>query len=284
MPHNRTQRVVLLLVGCGFGLTLFLLKGWREPIRAQDTPADADAKKIFLPYSAAGGVTPAPTLADDGQDHDHPQPLHNVWPPQPEGIEHVVWLANAPSAAVIAAESTLKAAAQQTVRATAVQAALGERFVQSASAYVDDKQAVAAAQAQGKTAPPTVRVTYFSYSHNATVEVLVQADAVIDVKSIPASVYQPEPTNSEKQMAIDLARAYFVNQGFDRVQQLQGFVIQAYQPTGNSGFYENRVLYVTFHERIDERPEFVAWVDLTHETISKAFQDHYQVTPGKEAQ
>jgi hypothetical protein len=28
----------------------------------------------------------------------------------------------------------------------------------------------------------------------------------------------------------------------------------------------------------------VAWVDLTHETINKALQDHYQVTPGEEAQ
>ena len=161
---------------------------------------------------------------------------------------------------------------------------LGERFVQSASAFVDDKQALYAAQAQGTVAPATVRVTYFSYSRNATVEVLVQDGAVTDVKSIPAAVYQPEPTNGEKQQAIDLARAYFADQGFDRVQQLQGYAIQAYQPEGATGFYENRVLYVTFHAGLEERPEFVAWVDLTHETINKALQDHYQVTPVGEAQ
>lgn len=285
MFHKRSQRFFWLLVGCGVGLTLLLSKGWPASIRAQDTTPDADARKMFLPYIASGGTASAPasTAEDDGHTHHH-QPLHNAWPPQPEGIAQVVWLAGAPSAEVIAAENTLSAAAQQTVNAAAVQAAVGERFVQSASAFVDDKQALYAAQAQGTVAPATVRVTYFSYSRNATVEVLVQDGAVTDVKSIPAAVYQPEPTNGEKQQAIDLARAYFADQGFDRVQQLQGYAIQAYQPEGVTGFYENRVLYVTFHAGLEERPEFVAWVDLTHETINKALQDHYQVTPGEEAQ
>lgn len=283
MFHKQAQRFFWLLISCGVGLLLVLSKEWPASIQAQDTPTDTDVQKMFLPYIAYGGVTPAPT-ADDGHTHNPPQPLHNVWPPQPEGIEQVVWFANAPSAAVIAAESTLRAAVQETASAAAVGAVLGERFVQSTSAFVDDKQAVLAAKAQGKSVPATVRVTYFSYSHNATVEVLVQDGAVTDIKSIPAATYQPEPTNGEKQRAIDLARAYFVNQGFDRVQQLQGYVIQAYQPEGATGFYENRVLYVTFHAGLEERPEFVAWVDLTHETINKALQDQYQVTPMEEAQ
>lgn len=285
MFYKRSQRFFWLLVGCGVGLTLLLSKGWPASIRAQDTPTDNSSQKMFLPYIAAGGTasTPNQTTETDGHPHQH-QPLHNAWPPQPEGIDQVIWFANAPSAEVMAAENTLKAAAQQTVNVAAVQAALGKRFVQSTSAYVDDKQAVSAAKAQGKAAPTTVRVTYFSYSRNATVEVLVQDDTVIDVKNIPAAVYQPEPTHGEKQHAIDLARTYFADQGFDRVQQLQGYVIQAYQPEGATGFYENRVLYVTFHAGLEERPEFVAWVDLTHETISKAFQDHYQVTPTEEAQ
>ena len=285
MFHKRSQRLFWFLIGCGVGLTLLLNKGWSMSIRAQDTPTDNAPRKMFLPYIASGGPTsaPSPTTEDDGHTHHH-QPLHNAWPPQPEGIVQVVWLAGAPSAEVIAAENTLNAAAQQTVNAAAVQAAVGERFVQSASAFVDDKQALYAAQAQGTVAPATVRVTYFSYSRNATVEVLVQDGAVTDVKSIPAAVYQPEPTNGEKQQAIDLARAYFADQGFDRVQQLQGYAIQAYQPEGATGVYENRVLYVTFHAGLEERPEFVAWVDLTHETINKALQDHYQVTPVGEAQ
>ncbi len=281
--HNRFQRFFWLLVGCGIGLLLLWGKGGPASIRAQDT-TENDEQKVFLPYFSSGRTAP-PTviIEDDGHTHHH-QPLSNAWPPQPEGIDQVVWFSNAPSAEVIAAENGLKAAAQQTLNAAAVQAALGERFVQSASAYTDDKQALYAAQRLGQRAPTTARVTYFSYSRNATVEVLVQDGAVIDVKSIPAAVYQPEPTNGEKQRAIDLARAYFMEQGFDRVQQLQGYVIQAYQPEGATGFYENRVLYVTFHAGLDERPEFVAWADLTHETISKAFQDQYQVTPIEEAQ
>ncbi|MEZ4622887.1 MAG: hypothetical protein R2867_46335 [Caldilineaceae bacterium] len=72
-----------------------------------------------------------------------------------------------------------------------------------------------------------------------------------------------------------MARAYFAAQGETHVYELRGFVIMAYQPQGTTGFYDSRVLYVTFHESLEERPEYVAWVDLSHETVRKAFQEQW---------
>lgn len=280
----KAQRIRKLILWGGLSLLISLLsrQTWWPVIWAQEEDDTVNAHRMFLPYVADGSGRS--TDQHDDHTHTHPQPLHNAWPPQPEGVTDVVWLATTPSAEIIAAENRLRSVEQQSVQAAAVQAALGERFVRATSAYVEDKAAMRAAAAAGVQPPTTVRVTYFSYSHNATVEVLVQDDTVIDVKQIPAAVYQPEPTHSEKQRAIALARSHFAAQGFARIQQLQGYVIQAYQPEGSTGFYANRILYVTFHERIDERPEFVAWVDLTQETIHKALQDQFQVTPGGEAQ
>ena len=276
------QRLLWALLSLLVGLVIH--KIGLPAIRAQEVDEHTGAHQLFLPYVADGVATTVVTAPGDGHTHTHPQPQRESWPPQPEGLSAVVWLANAPSAAVIAAEQLVQSAAQQALTTEPVQAALGERFIQATAAYVHPKEAGQTAIA-GRTAPKAVvRVTYFSYSHNATVEALVADGVVTAVRTLPAAVYQPEPTASEKVRAVDIARRYFADQGVDRIQVLEGYVIQAYQPAGETGFYENRVLYVTFHERIDERPEFVAWVDLTHEVVSKGFQDQYQPTPNEEAQ
>ena len=296
MPKKNIQRILLLLIVVGGSLAGFLLQSWPGLIFAQENEDGVAANSIYLPYIVDGSVATgvienAPTVGDieDNHTHSHPQPPLHSWPPQPEGVAEVVWIASAPSDAVIAAQETATTAEQIAFASDAVQAALGERFVQSATTYVHAKNAsgtdVNAADA-AKNA--TVRVAYFSYSHNVTVEAIVQAGVVSEVKTLDASIYQPEPTRGEKQQAIALARTYFAAQGLDRVQQLEGYVIQAYQAedsTGfGTGFYATRVLYVTFHAQIDERPEFVAWVDLTNATVIKSFQDSYQVAPDEEAQ
>ena len=57
------------------------------------------------------------------------------------------------------------------------------------------------------------------------------------------------------------------------MDELQGFVIMAYRAQGATGFYDSRVVYVTFHENLEERPEFLAWVDLSKGQILKATED-----------
>ena len=152
-----------------------------------------------------------------------------------------------------------------------VQAALGERFVRSTTITNQPKGAAAAGTAGAPAA--TAQVVFFSYTRNATIEVTVQAGAITEIKELPANVYQPEPTTSEKARAISLARLYFRTAGHQRILQLNGYVIQAYEPEGTTGFYNARVLYVTFHEDITSRPEFGAWVDLTNEGVIKSFHD-----------
>ncbi len=67
-----------------------------------------------------------------------------------------------------------------------------------------------------------------------------------------------------------------VNEG--RIQQLEGYGILAFKPSselasGEKGFYDTRVAYVSFHEHIDARPEFIAWVDLTEGSVLKSRED-----------
>lgn len=290
MFRKKRPPIVLLSLLVGFCVALLFVRSWPELILAQEDTEPAETNQIFLPYVAqdASMATLENTTppASDGHNHAHPQPLVDSWPPQPEGVTEVVWLATTTSPEVIAAQAASHAAEQVALASAAVQTALGERFVQAATTYVHQKTAAnaSAAALQNGKEDDSVRVAYFSYSHNVTVEALVQAGAVTEVKTLAAATYQPEPTHAEKQQATALARTYFAEQGFERLQQLEGYVIQAYQTEGSTGFYATRVLYVTFHERIDERPEFVAWVDLTNETVIKGFQDSYQVTPNEEAQ
>jgi len=113
-----------------------------------------------------------------------------------------------------------------------------------------------------------VRLQYFDRRKNATMEVILDGDNVRETKIIPASEYQPEITDEEIAEAINLAREYFTNAGIPWVLDLKGFGILAYKPHGK-GFYNGRVIYVSFHQNNDSPPEFSAWVDLTRQKIIK---------------
>ncbi|MGC4098379.1 MAG: hypothetical protein QM706_14795 [Nitrospira sp.] len=85
-------------------------------------------------------------------------------------------------------------------------------------------------------------------------------------KFTPASEYQPEVSDEEVAEAAQLARNYFVRQGFKRIAGLRAYGILAYKPDGN-GFYDTRVIYVSFHKHDDAPPQLMAWVDLTNQRI-----------------
>jgi hypothetical protein len=111
-------------------------------------------------------------------------------------------------------------------------------------------------------------MVFFSRDKNATVVVDFDKEEIQTVRSIPASEYQPEITREEVAEAAALARTYFLNQGLAQADGMKAFSILAYKPAGG-GFFDTRVLYVSFHQRDDAPPEFAAWVDLTNQLILK---------------
>jgi hypothetical protein len=272
MSTKQSLPIGMVLVILIATATVALWQRWPVPLQAQDDPTLTDQPQLFLPLILAPTGAGEQDSVNDGHDHDDAVPLRDSWPPQPVGITAVRWLADDAGAAVAAAESQHVAAAAIALASPLVQAALGDVYVHAATIQPHAK---AAATAAGKEAAP-IRVAYFSYSNNVTVEATVRAGKVATVQRMAAATYQPEPTRQERVRAIELARAYFLAQGQNRVNQLRGFVIMAYRSQGATGFYDSRVLYVTFHETLDERPEYLAWVDLRNETILKAVVETFE--------
>lgn len=196
-----------------------------------------------------------------GHLHDHG---NQIWPPQPRGAQNVV-LMNDPGDETRLADARQRRTDTQermTMARADVQQALGTRYTRAA---------VVEGRGDAGAALPS-RLVYFSHSKNSTVEVTVDGQRVLGVKTIPAAEYQPEINDAEIADAQGIARAYFAALGQDRVAQLQAFGILAYQPVGN-GFYSTRVLYISFHRDNDAPPEYVAWVDLTERRVLRARQE-----------
>jgi hypothetical protein len=196
-----------------------------------------------------------------GHLHDHGG---QTWPPQPRGAQNVVLMSNAGDEARLGDAQKRRADGQErmALARTDVRQALGPRYTRAAVVEDRDKS--------GAVLPS--RLVYFSHSANNTVEVTVDGQRVLGVKTIPAAEYQPEITDAEIAEAAGIARAHFTAIGQDRVSQLQAFGILAYQPTGK-GFYATRVLYISFHRDSDAAPEYVAWVDLTERRVLRARQE-----------
>lgn len=254
--------------------------------REQEEP-DAQ-EQIFLPFVVDGDDANNDDANSDSEEsndetptvestpvtgHDHGQPIFESWPPQPVGIAAIATVSAAPNdsvvgAALVAERSAMADAEAIALASAAVQDALGAEFVHATTVHSDLKGATAAAKADAE-----VRVAYFSYSNNSTVEATVAKGAITAVTTVAAQVYQPEPTVAERTRAVDIARSYFLDHGESRVDALQGYVIMAYRPQGATGFYDARVLYVTFHENLEERPEYLAWVNLSTGTVLRGVAD-----------
>ncbi len=289
MLPKRIWPVGLLLLFVAMATVALLWSSWPRLLLAQDDTDTTLQPQLFLPQIFTEGDAPTtdpatdevenPSGSDSGSDsgdghtHDHGQavPLLDSWPPQPVGITDVTFLLPQQGETVVAAQEQDDQAEAIALASPAVQDALGSTYVHATTIHSHGKDLPTAA---GKDAAE-IRVVYFSYTNNATVEVTVAAGKVADLQSVAAAVYQPEPTRQERVHAIELARDYFLAAGESRVNELHGFVIMAYRPQGATGFYDSRVLYVTFHQSLDERPEYLAWVDLSQETILKAAMDPY---------
>lgn len=151
-------------------------------------------------------------------------------------------------------------------RAPALRPLIGKRLTRLSIDEPADKDSVASS---------VRRFRYFDRQANATLTVTERLGGRVDVTSTPAAQYQPDITDEETHEAVALARAHFAAQGIARVNALQGFGIQAYKPTG-TGFYDGRVIYVSFHVDSDSNPEYVALVDLTRQQIMSSRKEPRQ--------
>lgn len=212
---------------------------------------------------APASIPVAPASIGEGHPTAHVSDRADItWPPQPRGITNVVPLGSAESERLAAQAREQRAAAHERIatRRAEVRQALGNRFRRAT--YVE---------AGGKSGAPA-RLVYFSYANNATVEVTFDGQRVREVVTIPPGEYQPEITDEETAEAEAIARAHFGALGADRVAKLQAFGILAYQPRGK-GFYDTRVLYISFHRDGDAPPEYVAWVDLTQRRVLRSREE-----------
>lgn len=183
------------------------------------------------------------------------------WPPEPRGITDVVIHTD------VAQEVGINRLASDSMNHLELQAknnpnanrALGKKFKRITQIDKVDKKS-------GKIISDVV---FFSYDKNATVNIEFANDTIQTVKSTPAVEYQPEITDEEATEAEALARKYFLDHGITQISNLEAFSILAYKPTG-VGFFDTRVIYVSFHDHDDAPPQFMAWVDLSQQRIIKA--------------
>ena len=216
------------------------------------------AAMVFTDFSASQQIPsadPSGAVASPGHRHSH-EGL--TWPPQPRGITNAVVRSDIEEERK---DRALEKVRRDRLEAKAktrpeVQRALGKRFTSITA--IDGENT--------ETGTVITQEVFFSRDQNATVEVEFDKDEKIQaVKSIPAQEYQPEITDEEIKEATALARAYFRSQGF-RIAGLKAYGILAYKPEG-VGFFDSRVLYVSFHKDDDSPPELSAWVDLTNQLI-----------------
>jgi hypothetical protein len=225
---------------------------------------------LFLSYTPIAARLPH-EISHLFSRHNHPDSdrftrIGSEWPPQPKDMENVVWLQQPTISR--ASRSINNTATIDNLLSTQDIPELGDRFT-----------FVGIQSTPGKTSSPVqTSMNYFSHSNNSTVEVKVSQGEIENVEMIAPSEYQPPLTVEEVKEAVDIARTSLFQNGFNRIQQLQGYGILAFKPvseinTGDHGFYDTRVAYISFHQDINARPEFIAWVDLTNRVVIKSQQD-----------
>lgn len=203
----------------------------------------------------------------DGSCHTHPSGHNGLdWPPTPRNATQVRVMSQSTDYDRIRARLDRGFARMvgSFLTDARVTRALGRRFTRIEVIESDSKDP--------DYDPSRIQLVYFSRDNNTTVDIYLNDSVVERVVSTPAAQYQPEITNEEIDEAANLARKHFVTFGQSRVQSLQRYGILAYKPSG-SGFYDTRVIYVTFHKEENSFPEFIAWVDLSNQRILDAREE-----------
>lgn len=181
-----------------------------------------------------------------------------VWPPRPDGAGEPTEVPNEEPEYV---EDPL---VDRASRPTDVADLLGERW--------DVLEVIEAISVgKGETDPGGQAVTFFSYDNNQSVRVELRGGAVTRIETTDPARGQLPLNPEEKERAIDIARDHWSEQGESAVNDLEGFSIQAFEADGS--FYDVRMVYVSFHQNADTRPDFLTWVDLSNESVADAKRD-----------
>ena len=209
---------------------------------------------------------PSEPLVPGGHPTGHvaDKPPGMTWPPQPIGITDVHDLSDysGQSRRQLDRESRFSNVERQFSTNDALRPLAGRRMSRLSIEEVRDKATPSRVER---------RYNYFDRQLNATVTVIEGADGRYAQRVTPASQSQPELSRDEMDEAVALAKAHFAQRNMTRAKSLQGFVIQAYPPN-RTGTYDGRVVYVSLHVDSDSPPEYVAWVDLTRQSIVAARQ------------
>jgi len=143
---------------------------------------------------------------------------------------------------------------------------LGDKYHLTSSSHPPLEHAGAA---KGAVDRSRLEVVWFSRSTNQTVIAVSDAAGhqLIELRTVPAADMQPDLTDDEDELAIQLARTFWQDAGSD-VDDLEGFSIWALREDGR--VYDVRMAYVSFHPTREHEPELLTWVDLTNETIVRS--------------
>ncbi len=225
------------------------------------------AALMFLGSQELPWINQAEAASPSVQRHSHNHPHDGLtWPPQPRGIGNVRLHSNVTEEEQDQVRQgnrikRLENRAKNDIRAVQ---RLGDRF--TCVTIIDQDDDKEDHDKKGR-ATAVSRLVLFSHEKNATVEVeFGEEEQIVSLSTTPAKDYQPEITDEEMKDATKLARKYFRQQGFKRIARLEAFGILAYKPEG-TGFYDTRVIYVSFHKDNDSPPVLAAWVDLTNQRI-----------------
>lgn len=120
-----------------------------------------------------------------------------------------------------------------------------------------------------RTTARFTRLTYFSYSHNAAVDVRLKDSTVLDASLTEG--YLPPEGPQDIQRGIELARAD--RRLADKVQEMQGHGLLMQPDRGffrNDPGYGHRVIWITFSPGLGGDPKYWAQVDLTEDRVLDA--------------
>jgi len=173
-----------------------------------------------------------------------------------------------PSAMLTTAETAaLRKAAEADPRVAGL---LGNRwgFVEAQRVPPEGKVAFGCCRDEARFA----RLTYFSYSQNVAVEVLLKEQLVME--AVRREGYVPPEGPQDVERGIALARADSRLAG--RVESLQGHGLLMQPDIGffrNDPGYGHRTIWITFSQGQDGDPKFWAVVDLTDDRVLEAGQE-----------
>jgi len=182
------------------------------------------------------------------------------WPPRPRGrteVTNVPWTARA-GALTETMETELRNTATQDAR---VRGALGERYGYVTAAEVEpDKE-----RPRDAGQPLRARLTFYSYTNNVAVEVLMRGREVESVNRREG--YQPPEGAEEIKLAISLAEQD--SRLHRAVQGMTATAILTYPERDHPG-YGHRILHVSFSAQGEDVPRYYALVDLTAQRVLTA--------------